>query len=107
MIELSRQEIAERVNALSFKTTAGFIQLAQEMHQEELPAAVTAAIILDAALMSAASFIRTAVMNGAVGLALPMEQLLHTRLDELLAMEARLHPRLADGSFDPVGLTRN
>ncbi len=57
--------------------------------------------------MAAASFIQTAVFNGAVRVTMPINELLHTRLTELLAMESRIFPLRPDGTFDPVGHARN
>lgn len=107
MAQMTPQERADRTNALSFECTANLIHTAQRMLEEGASAPEIACIVLDAALMSAASFIQTAVFEGSVVCTMPIPQLLHVRLDELLAMETRMFPRRSDGSFDPVGQRRN
>ncbi|MFA6966100.1 hypothetical protein [Bosea sp. (in: a-proteobacteria)] len=103
----SAAEIAELINALSHRTTASFIGEAQALTDQGLPATVATSLVLDAALMAAASFLQTAVFNGAVRTTVPVEELLPLRLGELLAMPRRIFPQRPDGSFDPVGLPIN
>lgn len=107
MAQMTPKERADRTNALSFETTANLINTAQRMMEEGASAPEAACIVLDAARMTAASFIQTAVFEGTVRCTMPVPQLLHVRLDELLAMETVMFPRRADGSFDPVGQRRN
>jgi hypothetical protein len=103
----STDQIADLINAMSHKTTASCVAEAQRLHDGGLPATVATSIVLDATLMAAASFIKTAIFNGAVAITLPIEELLPLRLTEIMAMQTKLFQQLPDGSFDPVGLTRN
>lgn len=96
-------EIHRTINTLAHRTTATFIHEAQAIHDGGLPATVATSIVLDAALMAAASFLRTAVASGAVAITLPFDELLRVRLGELLAMPVRVFPHRPDGTFDPVG----
>ena len=101
-------ELAELINGLSFRTTAGFIQEAQRLDREAgVPIELATSIVLDAALMAAASFLQSAVSTGVVALAMPPEELLLTRLREVLALEVRVFPQREDGSFDPVGQSKH
>lgn len=100
------EQTSDIINRLSHSTTAGFISEAQRLADGGTPVVLATGIVLDAALMAAASFIQTAVFNGAVRTTMPIPELLHTRLGELLAMETKVFSRRPDGSFDPVGLTR-
>lgn len=107
MARMTPQERADRTNALSFETTANLINTAQRILEDGASSPEAACIVLDAALMSAASFLQTVVFEGSVICKEPIPKLLHDRLDELLAMETLMFPRRADGSFDPVGQRRN
>lgn len=98
--------LRERItNAVSFQATCNFIGAWRAMEQDGVPTSHAVTIVVDAALMTAASLLKTAVGNGVVGTTQPIPQVLHQRLDELLAMETRIHPERVDGSFDPVGQT--
>ena len=103
MAHPSDAEINSAINALSHRTAAGFIQEFQALHEGGRPATLATSMILDAALMAAASFLKTAVATGAVGITMPLEDLLRVRLGELLALPIRVFPRRPDGTFDPVG----
>jgi hypothetical protein len=103
----SPEQISALINDLSLRTTAAYVGEAQTMLKSGFPAPLAASIVLDAALMAAASFIQSAVLNGAVSLTMPIGDLLQLRLTELLSMPTRFHQQLPDGSFDPIGMSRN
>ncbi|MFC5393047.1 hypothetical protein [Bosea vestrisii] len=99
----SDAEINHAINTLSHRTAAGFIQEAQRLQEGGLPATLATSMVMDAALMAAASFLKTSVATGAVGITMPLEELLRVRLGELLALPIRVFPKRPDGTFDPVG----
>lgn len=99
----SDHDIHAFINALAHRTTAGFIAEAQKLHDEGRPTPIATGAVLDAALMAAASFIQTAVFNGAVRTTVPVDELLRLRLGELLTMQKCVFPQRPDGTFDTVG----
>lgn len=100
-------EIFDRINALSHQTTAGFITEAKKLQSEGYPVTVATSIVVDAALMAAASFLQTALMTGAVRLTMPADELLRVRLAETLSLPTRIFPLNPDGTFDPAGQKLN
>ena len=107
MADLTQNQIYDLINGLTHRTTAQLLAEAQKLVDDGHSAPLTTSIVMDAALMAAASFIQTAVFSGSVRTAMPIEELLRLRLNELLAMPVRIFPQLADGSFDPVGQALN
>ncbi|CAM5764639.1 hypothetical protein [Bosea minatitlanensis] len=93
---------APLINALSFQMTASLFEEIQKFSAEH-GETVAVSIALDAVLMSAASLLKTAVSNRMVRTTMPYQAVLHSRLDELLAMEFRVHSMRPDGSFEPTG----
>ncbi|MGY6246665.1 hypothetical protein ACXIUS_03820 [Bosea thiooxidans] len=94
------------INALSFQTTASLFAEIQKLSAEHCET-VAVSIALDAVLMSAVSLLKTAVSNRMVRTTMPYQAVLHQRLDELLAMEFRVHAQCPDGSFEPAGQSIN
>lgn len=107
MAHLTQDQIYELINSLTHRTTAQLIAEAQKLADDGHSSPLATSMVMDAALMAAASFIQTAVFSGSVRTAMPIGDLLRLRLNELLAMPVRIFPQRADGSFDPVGQALN
>lgn len=97
------EAVSPVINGLSFQTTTALVGALHVLVDKGHSSSVATTIVLDAVLMSAISLLKTAVNNGLVGVAAPIADVLHQRLDELLTMEFRVHAQHADGSFDPAG----
>ncbi|PZU93092.1 MAG: hypothetical protein DI527_07540 [Chelatococcus sp.] len=97
------EAVAPLINGLSLQTTTALVGALRVLAEQGHSTDVATTIVLDAVLLSAVSLLKTAVNNDLARVTLPIGDVLHRRLDELLKMEFRVHAPLPDGSFDPVG----
>ncbi|MEN5083707.1 hypothetical protein ABE438_14585 [Bosea sp. TWI1241] len=103
MAQPSDDAIHLAINTLTHHAAANYVRQAQQLHADGMAASLATSMVLDAALMAAASFLQTAVHTGFVDVKAPIPDILRERLSAALNLPTRLFPQRADGSFDPVG----
>lgn len=99
------QELVDFTNKLGLATAETLQAVANHLAQR-YGAEIAVTITVDAGLSAAVAMLQSAVLAGSVS-PCDTDETLRKRLDYILSLPARFHERRPDGSFDPVGLSRN